>query len=92
MAGVRPSLYGPPSGARLLGDFPDPWVALACRRCLRRGRYRLATLLGRFGPQMPLPEVLGRLAAPCGQGLDRYANPCGAYYEALAASEVEPGP
>lgn len=44
---------------------PAAPVRIACRRCDRRGRYRLATLMARYGDAL-LPEVLRFLARDCG--------------------------
>jgi hypothetical protein len=40
-------------------------VRLACSRCPRRGQYRKATLLARFGPNYGLVSMRFDLAAGC---------------------------
>ncbi|MDO9713795.1 hypothetical protein [Paracraurococcus lichenis] len=71
-------------GAVLLREFPGDLVLVECRRCPRRGRYRLATLLQRFGPTATLPEVLVALSADCDRRRDwRHDGPCGAGFPDL---------
>jgi hypothetical protein len=62
----------------------DP-VRVACNRCGRRGRYRRATLIERFGAEAALPDVLRYVA-----GYDRASDmsrPCGAHYVDLVPRE-----
>ena len=40
-------------------------MRVACRRCPRRGAYRLARLAAEYGPDISLPELLARLSADC---------------------------
>jgi hypothetical protein len=40
-------------------------LEVACTRCERRGRYRLARLLAEHGADMKLPDLAQRLAADC---------------------------
>jgi hypothetical protein len=49
----------------LLRDYPLDMVRLACSRCRRRGQYRKATLLARFGPNYGLVSMRFDLAAGC---------------------------
>lgn len=71
-------------GAVLLRDFPGDLVHIDCVHCPRRGRYRLAGLIGRFGPAASVPEVLAALSADCERRRDwRITGPCGAGFPAL---------
>lgn len=55
------------SGAVFLCEIARVHRALdvAYKRCERRGRYRLTTLIERFGPATGLPEVAERLEEGC---------------------------
>jgi hypothetical protein len=48
-----------------LADFPYVSVRLACRKCSRKGSYRLARLASRYGSEIRLPELLGFLVGEC---------------------------
>jgi hypothetical protein len=50
--------------ARLVA-YPYVVVRLGCELCKRQGRYRLARLASKFGPEIPLPDLLDRLTADC---------------------------
>ena len=55
------------TGAVTLAQIATSRDALAvhCDRCDRSGRYRLATLIDRFGRDCPLPEVAASLEEGC---------------------------
>jgi hypothetical protein len=73
-------------GAVLLRDDTGEVVRLDCARCDRRGAYRLAVLIERFGPAAGLPDVLSVLAGNCPRrGMGRFSDPCGAGFPELAA-------
>ena len=69
-----------------LSEYPFVIVNVSCRLCPRRGRYKLARLAVRFGPDALLDDLLASLAGNC-----RYWNPkprrydprCGARFEDL---------
>ena len=66
------------SGSHTLAEYPKPMVRLVCKLCDRKGQYRKATLTDRFGPDIPLPDLL-HLIAKC----ERYGRPgerCGVRY------------
>lgn len=44
---------------------PTLWLDFACSRCPRAGRYRSATLLARFGPDIEMHAVIDALAVDC---------------------------
>ncbi|MEW6256565.1 MAG: hypothetical protein AB1592_11460 [Pseudomonadota bacterium] len=48
-----------------LRTHPSVWVKLACSKCGRRGRYRLVTLVERFGADARMVTVRERLSADC---------------------------
>lgn len=48
-----------------LADYPFVVVRLSCDLCPRRGRYRLARLVARFGADADLDRVRRELAQPC---------------------------
>jgi hypothetical protein len=77
----------PGEGASLLRDWPaGEVVRVACTRCDRAGRYRLAGMLDRFDPAAGGPDVLAALSADCPRrGINRYGDPCGVYYPDLLA-------
>ena len=54
-------------GAVTLGELVDriDRLEVACRRCERRGRLRLARLIADHGAGMGLPDLAVRLAADC---------------------------
>ena len=49
-------------GALTIGTYPLDMIRISCAKCGRRGRYRRATLIERFGPDMALPELWHVLA------------------------------
>ncbi len=65
-----------------LADFPLSVVRIECERCGRAGSYRLDGLVGRFGPDAALPDVLLALAT-CERRRD-FSRPCGARFADLA--------
>lgn len=50
---------------KVLADFPFVVVRLSYDLCPRRGRYRLARLVARFGAEADLDQVRRELAKPC---------------------------
>lgn len=48
-----------------LSEYPYVTVRLACALCPRKGRYRLARLAAKFGPEAEMEEVIWRLSADC---------------------------
>ena len=69
-----------------LSDYPWVVVNLSCKLCTRRGRYRLARLAARYGPEMELDRVLADLACNCPwwrTNPRKYDPRCGARFEDL---------
>ncbi|MGI3903913.1 MAG: hypothetical protein ACRYGP_28930 [Janthinobacterium lividum] len=61
-------------------------VNLSCKLCARRGRYRLARLAARYGPEQSLDGLLADLAHDCPYWRSkprRYDPRCGARFEDL---------
>ncbi|MGF7161306.1 dissimilatory sulfite reductase (desulfoviridin) alpha/beta subunit [Rhodoligotrophos appendicifer] len=48
--------------AAYISEYPKPMAHVRCARCDRTGKYRLATLIERYGPETFCPEVLSRIA------------------------------
>ena len=59
-------------------------LVLACERCRRQGRYRVARLVEIHGGTMGLPELRNVLTAGCERQADKGATArCGARYPEL---------
>ena len=48
-----------------LSEYPWVVVNIDCKLCPRRGRYRLARLAARLGPEIELEQVLEAVAGDC---------------------------
>jgi hypothetical protein len=48
-----------------LADYPFPIVRVTCEKCGRAGQYRRATLIARFGLNIPLPDLRFEIASDC---------------------------
>lgn len=48
-----------------LSQYPFVIVRIACKRCGRSGRYRLARLAAAYGPEAEAEAVLERLTMDC---------------------------
>ena len=69
-----------PNGSLSLAEYPAAMVRLKCAKCGRRGQYRKATLIERYGREIPLPDLLHLVGASCPK-MDALGNdPCGAHY------------
>ena len=69
-----------------LSDYPWVVVNLSCKLCARRGRYRLARLAARYGPEQSLDGLLADLAHTCPYWRSnprKYDPRCGARFEDL---------
>jgi hypothetical protein len=49
-----------------LGTFPHPFIAVACRYCARKGRYRRDKLIQKYGAGMRLDAFVRLISADCG--------------------------
>ncbi len=57
--------------------------ASECQKCSRKGRYRKATLIEKYGSDTVLPDLLALLASDC-EFRNKLGNQgCGAIYPAL---------
>lgn len=68
-----------------LDQYPGDMVRLACRRCDRRGQYRRAGLIDRFGADIRLPDLRGQIAE-CPR-LGKLGDACGVYFVDLAPGD-----
>jgi hypothetical protein len=69
-----------------LSNYPWVIVNLSCKLCARRGRYRLARLAARYGPEQSLDGLLADLAHDCPYWRSnprKYDPRCGARFEDL---------
>jgi hypothetical protein len=69
-----------------LGDLAGKitMLEIACRRCERRGRLRIAQLIAQHGADIRLPELRYILAADCPRVVaDRVYDRCGVHYPQL---------
>ena len=76
------------SGAVTLGEIAGKITMLevACSRCHRRGRLRVARLLEQHGADMGLPALRGIIAADCPRvAAVAIHDQCGLYYPQLGA-------
>ena len=73
-----------PDGSLSLAQYPATMVRLDCSKCGRSGQYRKATLIGKYGADIPLPELLRRIATDCPKVGVLGNDPCGAHYPDLA--------
>jgi hypothetical protein len=70
-----------PSGGRQLKHYPTDILRLACTHCPRKGQYRKATLILRFGKNITLTRLRTLLARCEHEG--QFGNSCGVYYVEL---------
>ena len=71
-------------GVALLRDYPAEVVSIECDTCRWVDRYRLVSLVARFGPAAKLSDVLFVLSTDCPRQQDlRFAEPCIASFPAL---------
>ena len=75
-------MYMPRSGTFHLKDYPTDVVRLACTICPRRGQYRKAALMVRYGKNITLPTLV-TLIAKCERD-GKLGSACGIYYVDLA--------
>jgi hypothetical protein len=68
-------------GADVLSSYPYVVVRIACRRCTRKGSYRLARLAAKHGSEIQMMELLAHLAGDCAIWNTATPEPrCGAYF------------
>ena len=49
-------------GSLSLIEYPGDTVRLSCAKCNRKGQYRKQSLIERFGPDIPLPDLRHEIA------------------------------
>jgi len=52
-----------PNGSLSLAEYPAAMVRLKCAKCERSGQYRKATLIEKYGRDIPLPDLLHLVGA-----------------------------
>ncbi len=55
-------------------------IRLACDKCGRQGQYRRQTLVGRFGPDAKMPDILYQLSSDCPKRVS-YSDWCRVRFE-----------
>ncbi|MEY9631276.1 hypothetical protein [Sinorhizobium fredii] len=60
-----------PEKPKTLADFTKPHMVLNCMQCGRKGRYNVARLIERHGPDMPIRDFINLI----GQSCCRWVNP-----------------
>ncbi len=64
-----------------LADHPAHMVRLACTKCERRGRFRKATLIERYGADKNMVDLRLELAAGCPKiAANQIMDMCGVFY------------
>ncbi len=64
--------------------YPSDTITVRCDQCGREGRYRRATLLDRFGPDMAMPNILNAITEDCVGNAPLSTDRCKAVYGELA--------
>jgi hypothetical protein len=74
------------SGTVTLGEFARHLAILdvACSKCERRGRYKVAELMKRHGADAKLPDLCDILAADCPRINSAAHDGCSIYYPQLS--------
>jgi hypothetical protein len=77
----RPRLSPMPRAYVTLTEHPTDIVRLACTKCDRRGQYRKATLIERYGADANLVDLRLILAADCPRVIaEKPVDRCGVIY------------
>jgi hypothetical protein len=72
-----------PNGSLSLAEYPAAMVRLKCSKCGRSGQYRKAALIEKYGRDIPLPDLLHKIASECPK-MDALGNdPCGGVLRGL---------
>lgn len=73
----------PRDDAYILSDLPPGFrVELRCSKCDRAGRYRVETLIERFGVDHPIPSLLSDISYDCPRRITGFASDrCGIFFE-----------
>ena len=67
-----------------LRDYPFEMVQFSCAKCLRSGRYKKSTLIGKYTADIPLPDLRSLIADDCERMLNKAGtDPCAISYPGL---------
>ena len=71
-----------------LSDYPYVVVRIACSKCARKGRCRLARLADRYGSEIEMPMLLSHLAGDCSRRDAHHPiyDHCGAFFPDIAGA------
>ena len=72
------------TGSLTPSTYPTETITVLCSECSREGRYKRTTLLDRFGPDKPMPDILNAITAGCGKNEALSTDRCKAIYGELA--------
>lgn len=74
-------------GSVALGDVAAKatHIDIACSRCERRGRYHLARLVERLGPDFPMTDLGAELADCPNRAAPSHGQRCDVYFPDLVA-------
>ena len=77
-----------------LSDYPYVTVRIACSRCSRQGRYKLARLADKYGSEMTMPHLLELLSGDCAkrEGRVNIYDRCGAFFPDLSGPRPPDAP
>jgi hypothetical protein len=71
------------TGSIKLRDHPGDTVRVVCEKCGRSGQYRKQSLVARYGPDIPLPDLRVEIAKCEREG--KMHDMCGVHYLGLTA-------
>jgi len=68
-----------------IGDYPHPFVRVACRKCSRNGKLSRERLIRDYGADTVMPDLRSKIAqeVKC-ERVGQWHDPCGAYFVDLA--------
>ena len=76
-----------PNGSLSLAEYPAAMVRLKCAKCGRSGQYRKATLIGKYGREIALPDLQHLVGASC-RKVDRLGDEVICYDRPQIGSET----
>ena len=65
-----------PLASNSIGRWPSPMFRLACEKCGRYGQYQTRNLIVRFGAEIELPWLIGKLVDCERKRRMNYYDPC----------------
>jgi hypothetical protein len=74
-------------GSHTLKTFPLYLIQVLCPRCDRSGQYHRQTLLDRYGPDQPMPDLL-RLITACQRRSNAFDSPIARYSNLVTGTEA----